>query len=108
MKKILFVFSLILVVSCDKQDRVKFTIRDFSKKRIDTLMPIEGESYFRSFYKVNGFVNDTIKIYPFIENGLIGKIDTIIRIDYYGGLNVVLEFDPYKATKGNLEIEYNL
>ncbi|MFN0729825.1 hypothetical protein [Polaribacter gochangensis] len=108
MKKLIFIFAIVLITSCDKQDRVKFTVTDFSKKRIDTLKPIEGKSYFGSFFKINGFVNDTIRIQPYFGNGLVGEIDTIVRVDYYGGLNVIIEFDPYKATEGKLEIEYNL
>lgn len=39
---------------------------------------------------------------------LYGTIDTLINGDYYGTENVIWTFDPYRATKGKLEIEYGL
>lgn len=108
MKKLLLIFVFLVISSCDREDRKSFTITDFSKKRIDTLKPIEGESYFKSYFKIKGYVNDTIKVNWLSENGLVGEIDTIVKSDYYGGHNVVIEFDPYKATEGKIYIEYQL
>ena len=110
MRKLLFIFALILIFSCDKEDKMKFTITDFSKKRIDTLIPYENKSYVVFFISVKGFSNDSIKLKRkgYYEIQLIGDIDTIVRYDYYGGENVIIEFNPYKATEGKLDIKYNL
>ena len=111
MKRVVFIFlTLILMTSCDRTDKKKFIVTDFSKKRIDTLIPYKDKSYAVFFIEVKGFSNDSIKIKrkDHYDIKLIGDIDTIVRYDYYGGNNVIVEFDPYKATEGNLEIEYNL
>lgn len=84
------IFSLIIFYSCNEnEDRKKIIINDFLKIRKDTLIPKNIQSYYSSTIEVNGFSNDTILIKRFINNSkynikLFGKIDTIIRLDYYG------------------------
>lgn len=100
-------------MSCDCKncgDHREFVITDFSKKRVDTLIPYENKSYVAYFIKVKGNVNDTIKIQRegYYDINLYGIIDTLINGDYYGPENVIWTFDPYRATKGKLEIEYGL
>jgi hypothetical protein len=62
---------------------------------------------------VKGYTNDTVKINYNLYGGtnffLSGKIDTmLVKTDYYGEGPVTLEFDPYKASNGELEIEFKL
>ena len=37
-----------------------------------------------------------------------GEIDTLLNADYYGKDTLIWAFDPYRASKGKLEIEYGL
>ena len=86
----------------------------FSKKRIDTLKPYDWKkkspihSYATSIVKIRGYSNDTIKFGGIWDLTLSGKIDTIVKMDYYGTHNIICVFSPYRATKGDLEIEYSL
>lgn len=108
------IFSLIIFYSCNEnKNRKKIIINDFSKIRKDTLIPKNIQSYYSSTIQVNGYSNDTILIKKFINNSicnikLFGKIDTIIRSDYYGKNKVIFIFNPYTATKGKLNIKYSL
>lgn len=108
------IFSLIIFYSCNEnEDRKKIIINDFLKIRKDTLIPKNIQSYYSSTIEVNGFSNDTILIKRFINNSkynikLFGKIDTIIRLDYYGKNKIIFIFNPYIATKGKLNIKYSL
>lgn len=103
----------VLILSCaskQNEDYLKFRLIDFSKKRTDTLTPLKSKSYNSFYIKAKGFSNDSIKIK---RNGyydiiLSGNIDTLINGDYYGTENIIWTFEPYKATKGELEIEYGL
>jgi len=97
------------IISCNNDYR-KFKITDYTKQRIDTLVPNNNKTYVSFVIKVKGYSNDTIKIKQVGYNdlNLIGDIGTIYRRDYYGTENVICIFDPYKATKGKLEIEYDL
>ena len=111
--RIIVFFGLMLIFSCaSKQgkDYKKFIIRDFSKKRIDTLKPYQNKTYYAYYIKVKGHSNDSIKIQRkgHYDINLSGKIDTLINGDYYGAKEIIWTFAPYKATKGKLEIEYGL
>lgn len=114
MKSIIIIFfGLMLIFSCknkQRKDYKKFTITDFSKKKIDTLKPYENKSYNTFYIKVKGHVSDSVKIKRkgYYDIILFGKIDTLINGDYYGTEEIIWIFDPYNATKGKLEIEYSL
>ncbi len=114
MKSIIIIFfGLILIFSCERKqsrDYKKFTVTDFSKKRIDTLKPHKNKSYYAYYIKVKGYVSDSVKMKRkgYYDIILSGKIDTLINGDYYGTGEIIWIFDPYKATKGKLEIEYSL
>jgi len=112
-KIILVSFGLILAFSCydnKGSDYKKFTVTDFSKKRIDTLKPHENKSYYAYYIKVKGHVSDSVKIKRkgYYDIILSGKIDTLINGDYYGTEEIIWIFDPYKASQGKLKIEYSL
>jgi len=114
MKKTTFILILLAMVSCVvyTKDRKKFVINDFSKVRLDTLIPNKNKSYYAYYIKVKGIVNDTIKIEMMNYGGHYiippGEIDTLLNADYYGKDTLIWAFNPYKATKGKLEIEYAL
>jgi hypothetical protein len=111
MKKftILIIIGFVFI-SCNNKDYRKFTVVDFSKKRIDTLIPYKNKTYVSFVIKVKGYTNDTVKIkrIGFFDIKLSGQLDTIINYDYYGSHNIKCVFDPYKATEGKLKIEYSL
>jgi len=109
--RLLFV-SIIVFLSCNskKSDHIRFNLIDFTKKRIDTLKPLENKSYVSYYVKVKGYTNDTIRITSkfFYDIKLSGNIDTLFSGDYYGKDEIVLTLKPYKAKKGKLEVEYSL
>lgn len=109
--KYLFLIGLFILTSCNK-DRAKVTITDFSKSQKVTLTPYNWKMYSMLNLKVKGYTNDTILIksegvYNF-NIRLSGKIDTIFKTDYYGEGVMTYTILPYKATKGELEIDINL
>ncbi|MDF0716259.1 hypothetical protein PY092_08885 [Muricauda sp. 334s03] len=112
MKKTTFILIVLAMVSCVvyTKDRKKFVVNDFSKVRLDTLIPIKNKSYYAYYIKVKGSVNNSIKIKSNRHDDIIlsGTIDTLLNGDYYGGDTIIWAFDPYKAKKGKLEIEYAL
>lgn len=116
MKRSLYILLILTLQSCGSKDYKKFTITDFSKKRVDTLIPYKWKkkspfhSYVMYNIKVKGYVNDTIKIKHngWLDINLVGKIDTLIQTDYYGTNKKVVVFDPYRATRGKVDIEYSL
>ena len=110
MKNIVLIIAVLIFTSCDKYDKdySKFTVTSFSNKRIDTLVPSENKSYVSLYVKIKGYTNDTIKISGIFGMNLSGTIDTLVTGDYYGTHKIICVFDPYKATKGKLDIEYGL
>lgn len=113
MKKIISLLAILLIFSCEiytSKDHKKFTVTDFSKKRVDTLIPYENKSYFAYYIKVRGQINDSIKIQRkgHFDVILSGNVDTLLNGDYYGTDTIIWTFDPYRANRGKLEIEYGL
>ena len=113
--KILLII-IILTLSCCDYKRMGYTtksyeITNFNKVIIDSLIPEPNASHVVNFIKVVGFCDDTIKVHFYNEKYdvlLIGNIDTIYRDDYYGYHTIKFKFDPYKARKGKLKIEFAL
>ncbi|OIQ16613.1 MAG: hypothetical protein BM557_09890 [Flavobacterium sp. MedPE-SWcel] len=108
-KIILISIICILLFSCSNSIvNSKYVITNFTEKTRDTLYTIEGENYTTGFVKLKGTVNDSI--YIIINDGykkyFNGDIDTISKVDYYGTNPMKFEFDPYKAEKGKLEVEF--
>ena len=101
-----------LMISCNK-DKVNMTILDFSKTEEIILEPYKFKPYAMFKLRVKGYSNDTIRInYNLYGNTnflLCGKVDKLlVSTDYYGEGLVKLIFDPYKATKGSIEIDADL
>lgn len=94
-------------------DREKLTITDFSTPKEITLKPYKYKIYAMKNIKIKGYTNDTMLIYLHSVKGkplmkLIGKVEEHWYSDYYGEGPVKLIFDPYKATEGELEIDFSL
>lgn len=118
MKKFQILVSLILSIlflsSCsESNDRKEIKITDFQEKFQDSLVP-NDRSYSTYYIRVRGYANDSIKIIPGQEGDgtysfyYNGNIDEELRMDYYGTYTQHFTFDPYKATEGELNIEYKL
>jgi len=108
---IIFIIGFLLI-SCEN-DNERILIKDFSKKQTITLKPNKFYPYSMMNIRVRGFVNDTVLIklksteaQPILK--LKGDFDETWKTDYYGEGPRTLIFEPYKATKGELEIEFNL
>lgn len=110
MKNIKLLFIVSIFISCNTKDRRQFIVNDFSQIRIDTLKPNKNKSYVSLYIKLNGYVNDSIKIQRkgYYDILLSGQLDTLINVDYYGNQDVIFIFNPYLANNGKLEIEYSL
>lgn len=106
---ILLIFlSIFLLISCSNNER-KLFIDNFSKKITDTIIPEEGKAYGAAIYEIKGNSNDTILVtFNGVKKQFFGKFDYKFRMDYYGGIDVDFEFDPYRATDGKIDIEYGL
>lgn len=107
----LFLTLFICFFSCNK-DKTSFRITDFSKSKTVTLKPHKWYPYAMINITVKGYANDTIKIkesyYGDYDILLIGQIDTIKKMEYYGEGEVEFTFDPFRATKGQLDINIKL
>ncbi|MBR9757930.1 MAG: hypothetical protein GYB39_07585 [Algicola sp.] len=106
---ILLIFlSISLLISCSNNER-KLLINDFSKKITDTLVPQESKSYGAAGYVIKGISNDTILMTFYgIKKKFTGSFEYKFRLDYYGGSDVEFEFNPYRASQGEIEISYGL
>ena len=108
MRNIIIILVFITISCQDAKDQVVWEISDFTHSRVTTLEPYDGKTYSTNYIKVKGYVNDTIKIIqgePYFDINLTGKIDTIIRMDYYGQTNKSFTFEPFRATKGQPRIK---
>ncbi|MFD0837256.1 hypothetical protein ACFQ0I_15865 [Mariniflexile aquimaris] len=108
MKKIKIYLILLLVLSCYQKNNT-IQINDFSKSINDILIPKENGSYSNASIEIKGDVNDTIiiKFYN-TERKYIGSFKDKLIGDYYGSLPVEFNFDPYKATKGQINVTYGI
>ena len=95
------------------KDKAKLRIDDFTEIQVVELEPHEFNIYTMKNIWIEGYVNDTILIKlnsakeePILR--LSGKISKRWYSDYYGEGTVKFIFDPYKATEGELEIEFSL
>lgn len=84
----------------------------FSKDRSLTIEPYKFIPYSMLNIHVKGYVNDTILIklknkdaQPILK--LKGEINEIWKTDYYGEGPRTLIIEAYKASDGELEIQFN-
>ncbi|WP_144062789.1 hypothetical protein [Sphingobacterium paucimobilis] len=101
---ILTFFGLIMLTSCDRNNIGEWEITDLSQ---DTLLTASttAKSVAVILLKVKGYADDSIKVHGIRIPG--GPIDIDIRSDWYDQ-EVKVGFDPYKATKGYLRIQYHV
>lgn len=102
---------MILLISCNKDD-AQLKITDFSKSFSTELEPYSLIPYAMFNLKVKGYANDTIIIKTIgtfnLKTKFVGEIDTLFNSDYYGEGPIRFVFEPYKATKGTLEVDIRL
>lgn len=97
----LSLYLLLLFISCSKKDKIE--ILNIAKPNKYVYLIDKEKQYTSYTIQINGFVDDTIIINN--KYYLAGKIDTIIRNDYYGGdKEIELNYNPYKGKKGKLNI----
>ena len=109
MKNTLIYLAIItLSISCSQKKRT-IEIVDFSNPYKETLIPIKNGGYTSASYKIKGNSNDTIIIQFYgLERKYIGKFEDKLNGDYYGSIEVDFLFNPYRATKGKIEVEYGI
>lgn len=112
MKKLLIPILLLMLISCGKDDET-LHITDFTEPRTVYLEPYDNLSYAMMNIWVKGYVNDTVLVKLHSKDSepilkLSGNIDMRWHMDYYGGRNKIIIFEPYKATEGNLELKCSL
>ena len=111
MRKLFFlIVPIVVITSCGRDDE-KLSITNFNESRTIKLEPYKWYPYAMINIRVKGYVDDTIKIKrgaPFYDINLVGQLDTVRQMEYYGEGPVEFTFDPYRATKGNLEINIEL
>lgn len=105
MYRLLMFFSL-LFFSCDskkKNENNMFEVKNIGR---DTIFAIENYAAYRSniYLKITGNINDTafvygIKIPP-------GSVNISGNYDYYDEDSIVITYRSYRATKGDLKIQY--
>lgn len=112
MKLSLLIAVCFILICCKKEDELKkYTVTKFDKIICDTIKPRKGYNYVAKMIRVKGYADDSIfvsfgnKYYGFY---LSKEIDTVLNPDYYGENDAVFIFNPYKAKKGKLEIEFDL
>lgn len=113
MKKFIFIiFIICTLVSCSNSEvKKEYTIIDFTKSISDTLSPIEDEVYTTQSIMLKGYSNDTIYVSfgkGTYKHYFVNDIDITINPDYYGGSDAVFVFDPYRATKGKLDVKFSI
>lgn len=110
MKKI-FLIVLILLLALFINEVIKFrgttksfTITDFSKPQTFVLKPKKNKGYTTFIIEIRGESNDSIAIFENQYVKLPSKVDTIFNPDYYGGIDAVFYFYPYKAKSGKFDV----
>lgn len=110
MSKKYYIIILILITSCVPENE-ELTITDFSKPIKIIYKPHKFWPYSFLDVKVKGYVSDTIKLVrgePYYDLIFIGKLDTIRKLEYYGEAPILFTLEPYRATKGKVEITIGL
>ena len=106
----LLLVSLLILSSCNGDNKT-IIITDFSESKIITYEPRKFWPYAFIDLKIKGNINDTLKLVrgePYYDILLTGELDTTRKIEYYGDAPIKFIIQPYKATKGKLEISLGL
>lgn len=116
-KKTIYIISLLIILSFgilgyyELFGHIKSSeiiIENFSKTTVDSLIPDINKGYSTQIIKINGNVDDTIRVKGFYGNSiyLARNIDKEYYVEYYGGTPAFMLFEPYKAKKGKLKIKH--
>ena len=109
MKNLFYILTILFLFTSCYQKSKSINIADFSQSIHDTLVPKKNSSYSAGRYKIKGYSNDTIKIkFQGIEKLYFGEFEYDFMTDYYGVIDVDFMFVPYKATEGEIHIEYGI
>lgn len=107
---ILIVF-LTTIYSCNNVSK-SISVKEFDSIIKDTLAPKKYSSYTSYIITIKGYTNDSSYIKPcgscnkfFISGEFINEK---FIFDYYGENIKVFEFNPFKATVGELDIELSI
>lgn len=108
---ILLLFTGSILTSCsDSKVFKRYKITDFDNEVTDTLFPKQEGNYTTKYIKLEGRINDSL--YISFDNGykifFSEDIDTTIRADYYGNLPALFKLNSYRASKGELEVEFGI
>lgn len=109
--KLLFIISFLTMFSCSKVSK-NIHISKFNTVIKDSLIPKINGSYISYIIRIKGHTNDSIYIKPcescYKFYFLGDSIDEKLIFDYYGEIKEVFEFNPDKATEGELDIEISI
>lgn len=100
----IFILLVIFLFSCNRNEK-SLNITSVLKQQTDTLFLKKNYHYTSYRIRISGYTNDSILVNDFY---LKGKIDTLIRKDFYGNNEnyIVLYYKPFRASKGNLLIKH--
>ncbi|OAN61866.1 hypothetical protein A8B79_05445 [Balneola sp. EhC07] len=110
MKPIYFIALISCVFFTCNEAKYECKIENFSKVQKIILKPKAFGSYTTYSVSITGTVNDTsiVRIYDGFPNYLSGEVNFRTRGDYYGEVPFIVNFEPHKATSGNLKIETSI
>lgn len=104
--RIFLLLFLSMLLSCTSNSHVENHVFEVKNIGRDTIFTIENYAAYRSniYLKITGNINDTafvygIKIPP-------GGVNISGNYDYYDEDSIVITYRSYRATKGDLKIQY--
>lgn len=116
-KNLILLTLIFLLSSCDTSaDKKNAKFDNFDKIFIDSLVPMADKNYSVFYVKIKGNSNDSIRLNISSDHNenekldyyFIGDFEKEIRLDYYGESKKYIKLDPYKATDGKLELDYQI
>ena len=116
-KNLILLTLIALLSTCNSSaDKKSAKIDNFEKVFIDSLVPMSDKNYSVFYAKIKGYSNDSIRLNISSDKNedekfdyyFIGYFEKEIRMDYYGESKKYIKLDPYKATDGKLELDYQL
>lgn len=109
-RRLIILFCCTAFFSCGKKSE-KMVITDFSEPIRDTLVPLDNPliPYGIAICKMEGHTNDTISIsFLGTERKYVNEFSDELKLEYYGEIPVVFEFNPLNATAGKIKVEYQI
>jgi hypothetical protein len=104
--RIFLLLFLSMFLSCTSNNHAENHVFEVKNIGRDTIFAIENHAAYRSniYLKITGNINDTafvygIKIPP-------GRVNISGNYDYYDEDSIVITYRSYRATKGDLKIQY--